>query len=870
VTGSRVPLADPRSRALIGALQDGVWVVDADGRITEVNNRFCEITGFAAEELIGSLPPRCYWPEEEHEHIQAALDVSQTGRSGHYEQIWKRKDGERFPVTVDASPLGSGEPSGYLCVVRDVSRETHERERLREAHDVARLATWEWDPATDAIELSTGLVDLARVELTGPTTLEQVLAFVPAPNDQRIRETFARLLGGAEDEAMLECRWDVPNPEIEWVEVRARPVRDFEGGHVIRLRGTTQDVTARKLAELAHQRSEERLLQAQRMADIGSFEIDYRTGRLTCSEHLYRLFGVEPQGFSHTLEEARTMVPEPDRSTLRRVAGMTLEDGKPRQLQHRYGREEHAGWAETRIEPLAADGQIYGVRGTMQDITERRRSERQIHLQGHLLDAVDAAVMAIDLDGAITYWSSGAERTYGWTGEEALGRGPADLGFAAQDEQAAASLVETVYEVGQWEGELEVGRKDGSRFPSYVRMALFHDLDGEPAGVVTMSVDISERLEGERQLRAARDYLRAITESMGEGLFTLDVEGRLMYLNRAGERLLGWRREELAGEVMHDKVAGEPDDVFIRKDGSELPVEVTSAPFETEDGVRGSVVVFSDITERRAEERRMRREIEEVSWIGQVRDALAEDRFVLYAQPIVDVRSGRTVQHELLLRMVDPEGNIVLPGEFLPSAERYGMITDIDRWVARQAIALAAAGHPVELNLSARSISEPGLVGDFARELERTGADPALIVVELTETALVEDEQAAALFIERMGALGCQLALDDFGTGYGGFRYLKRLPVDYLKIDRDFVRDLPTNDASQHVVKAVVSLAHGFGQQTVAEGVEDMETLRLLADYGVDLAQGYAIARPMPASQVLGAPGGGGLLAPAAARRPVH
>jgi len=315
------------------------------------------------------------------------------------------------------------------------------------------------------------------------------------------------------------------------------------------------------------------------------------------------------------------------------------------------------------------------------------------------------------------------------------------------------------------------------------------------------------------------------------------------------------------------------------KDGSELPVEIASVPFETEDGVRGSVVVFSDITERLAGEQRMRDEMEALAWVGRVRDALDEERFVLYAQPIVDVQSGCAVQHELLLRMIDTDGSIIAPGEFLPAAEEYGLIVEIDRWVMRQAIGLAAQGHAVELNLSARSISAPDLIDDFKTELERTGADPSLLVVELTETALLEDEKGAALFMERIGALGCQLALDDFGTGYGGFRYLKSLPVDLLKIDIDFVRDLPTNEASQHVVKAVVNLARDFDQRTVAEGVEDEATMHLLRDFGVDYAQGYAIARPMPVHEVLdtvapqlgpeGRPRGAELEAHAPARPPL-
>ncbi len=294
------------------------------------------------------------------------------------------------------------------------------------------------------------------------------------------------------------------------------------------------------------------------------------------------------------------------------------------------------------------------------------------------------------------------------------------------------------------------------------------------------------------------------------------------------------------------------DDILIRKDGTELAVQITAAPFDVEDGTRGSVVVFTDITERKETERRLQLEVENVSWVGRVRDALAADRFVVYAQPIIDLSSGDTVQHELLIRMLDAGGQLILPGQFLPTAEKYGLIADIDRWMLSQAVDLAARGHAVQVNLSAHSVGAPGLVQDFQAALRRTGADPGLIVVELTETALLEDGAAAESLIRRIREIGCKLALDDFGTGYGGFTYLKRLPFDYLKIDTEFVSDLPDNAASQQVVRAVVSLARGFGQQTVAEGVEDQRTLAVLRDLDVDFAQGFAIARPAPAADVFG------------------
>jgi EAL domain-containing protein (putative c-di-GMP-specific phosphodiesterase class I) len=209
------------------------------------------------------------------------------------------------------------------------------------------------------------------------------------------------------------------------------------------------------------------------------------------------------------------------------------------------------------------------------------------------------------------------------------------------------------------------------------------------------------------------------------------------------------------------------------------------------------------------------------------------------------------VQHELLIRMIDEDGSPIAPGLFLPVAEEFGLIREIDRWVVGQAAALAAEGHPLEINLSAESLGDPDLYAVVERELTASGADPSLIVFELTETALLRDEDAARSFIERAERLGCKLALDDFGTGYGGFTYLKRLPVDYLKIDIEFVRDLAQSRSSEHVVRAVVSLARGFGQKTIAEGVEDAETLDLLGKLGVDYAQGFGIGRPAPVAQVL-------------------
>jgi PAS domain S-box-containing protein len=506
-----------------------------------------------------------------------------------------------------------------------------------------------------------------------------------------------------------------------------------------------------------------------------------------------------------------------------------------------------------------------------EDVTLRRRIEGRLATQAALLDEVDVAVVAIEPDGRVTHWNRCAERLYGWTAGEAVGRSVAELIVPADDADSDEILAE-LRRVGHWEGEFTVCRKDGSTFRAYVRDRLMLDADGLPAGMIGVSVDITQRVAAERSLRAATNYIRAVADNMGEGLFTLDTEGRVNYMNRAAEGLLDRRFEDMAGQIFHDVAhalgpdgsagaatvcpivsAGRDgltvrveDDVFIRGDGHRMPVAYTAAPFETEDGVEGSVVVFEDITGRKAREESLLRDAERLAWIDRTRDALAQDRLVLYAQPIVDLQTGVTVQRELLLRMREPNGEIVGPGEFLHIAEKSGLISEIDRWVIRRSAEIAATGLAVEVNLSARSLGDSGVLEYIERCIERTGADPAAIVFEITETAIVEDAEAARVFADRLHELGCKLALDDFGTGYGGFTYLKHLPVDYLKIDIEFVSDLATNPASRHVVEAVVALSRGFELKTVAEGVEDRATFELLRELGVDFAQGFHIARPEP------------------------
>ncbi len=199
-------------------------------------------------------------------------------------------------------------------------------------------------------------------------------------------------------------------------------------------------------------------------------------------------------------------------------------------------------------------------------------------------------------------------------------------------------------------------------------------------------------------------------------------------------------------------------------------------------------------------------------------------------------------------------GGTVPPGTFLYIAERYDLIQELDDWVVIQAIQLgareeAAGRHgAVEINLSAKSLANDRLKL-IESEIDRQQITPSRLIFEITETAAISHMGLARNFAERLKHLGCRFALDDFGAGFGGFFYLKHIPFDYLKIDREFVTGCLNNRTDQLVIEALVSLAHGFNKQTIVEGVEDRETELFLRHRGVDLAQGFHLGRPVPVEE---------------------
>jgi diguanylate cyclase (GGDEF)-like protein len=246
-----------------------------------------------------------------------------------------------------------------------------------------------------------------------------------------------------------------------------------------------------------------------------------------------------------------------------------------------------------------------------------------------------------------------------------------------------------------------------------------------------------------------------------------------------------------------------------------------------------------------------------ITWAERIREALEEDRFTLYAQPIIELASGEVRQHELLLRMLDEQGDLIPPAAFLSIAERFDLMQELDRWVVARAIRYMGEqrrhGRDLvfEVNISGSSTGDPDLLTVIEHELRCSEIDPVNLVLEVTETTAVANIPRAQQFAARLAELGCRFALDDFGAGFGSFYYLKHLPFDLLKIDGEFVRSCTTNQTDQLLIRAAVDIARGLGKRTIAEYVGDDETLELLRRLGVDYAQGFHIGHPAPLAQRL-------------------
>jgi PAS domain S-box-containing protein len=490
---------------------------------------------------------------------------------------------------------------------------------------------------------------------------------------------------------------------------------------------------------------------------------------------------------------------------------------------------------------------------------DARARVREVAVAGAVNAAALDAAISLAPDGTIVACNEHAYRVFRRDAYEIVGK---PVGNLIDDGRGGPSLEEilTASEPQTLPAPLEMCAYDphGIAFPVEVTIGPAPDRSAMRTLVVR---DISERKRREEENRR----LTAIIRSSDDAVLTKDLSGVITGWNQGAERIYGYSAGEAIGRavnellipperrgeakrILREAAAGEViafETQRIKKSGEVIDVSLRAFPIRALSGeVTAVCTVGHDVSEVRRRERAEQRDAEARVWRGRLRTALDEGGLLFHGQPILDLEAGGIHHHELLVRM-QLDGEVVLPGRFLPYVEESELIRQLDLWAVEAGIRLGEQT-PVAINLSARSLGSRELLTAVERSLSGGSARPQDLTFEITETAAAENMRGARELVAELTKMGCGVALDDFGTGYGSFTYLRHLPVTQLKIDMEFIRGLAGDTADRRVVESMIHVARNFEMTTVAEGVEDERTLDLLRELDVDLVQGYLIGRPRP------------------------
>jgi len=573
------------------------------------------------------------------------------------------------------------------------------------------------------------------------------------------------------------------------VEISAKVLTDG------RMQAIARDITERVRAREELERSAARLAAAQRMAHLGSWETEIASGELHWSDELYRIFGFTPHAFTPTLEGFLQLVHPDDRAAVAASLRRHREDGEGVRSTCRILRPDGAVCVIEHQPAVIRDdaGRPVRIMGIVQDITERTQAAEALRHQ---------------------------------TRHDAL------TGLANR--------------------------------------ALLHERTTTALG------DLSTDRRSLALLLLDLDHFKEINDTFGHergDVLLRQVAGRLCGVIRAGDTLARLGGDEFAVLLPHADVAGAVRVAADIRAALDAPLHVENqvlqvgasvgialAPAHGTDGI--TLLRRADVAMYVAKRGRTGHAVydpaqdqyspERLALVGELRAALAHDALTLHYQPQVDLGSGRICGVEALIRWPHPEHGLIPPGRFIPLAEETGLIAPLTDWVLTEAVRQSwewqRAGLllPVSVNLSMWNLHDPTLPERVAGLLRAHDMPPDSLRLELTESALMADPPRTLDVLLRLAGLGVRLAVDDFGSGYSSLTYLKKLPIDELKIDQSFVREMATDTTDAAIVASTVALGHALGLRVVAEGIEDQATWDLLVGMGCDVTQGYYLSRPLP------------------------
>lgn len=526
--------------------------------------------------------------------------------------------------------------------------------------------------------------------------------------------------------------------------------------------------------------------------------------------------------------------------------------------------------------PVAAPGRISGDEVGSLEVALARAAELIVEERRRFALALDVGrinVWTVNDAGDMTVHGDRSSE-YGTTHESAL------VFFNDHDAQVMRDVVADVLRDGSpREYEIE-NHQDRRRFAGRATRVSDTEVLGASIDVTSLRraqdrARQAEALRAAEALAASEQRARhnaATLGSAGEGILTLDANGVCSSANPAAARMLGYEVHELVGRslhplIHHSRPDGSPypdadcpmtrtlhtlrshrveDETFWRRDGSRLPVEYTVSPLahETAPG-GGAVLTFTDATARRNTSEQLEREA------AALRTAITDHQMVLHYQPKVHLATGEVHSVEALVRW-KRGATLVYPDAFIDMAEQSGVIADLTSWVLSEASAQAAAWRDegldlrVAVNLSGASLSNDHVVQRLVSATEAHGLQPVQIEVELTETAVAADPDAAIRTLTELARLGVHRAIDDFGTGYSSMSYLKHLPLSELKIDKSFIMNMPQDSRDQAIVQATINMARSLNLITTAEGIENATVADMTASIHCDFGQGYHWSKPLP------------------------
>jgi diguanylate cyclase (GGDEF)-like protein/PAS domain S-box-containing protein len=809
--------SEARYRALSDQPLNLICVTDVHGRILELNEAARTILGYAPQEEIGnSVFNRIHADDRERMRRVFRPLAAKDGVSASAVYRCLHRDGSWRVLEGAARSLRNVRGRRIIMLIsRDVTERMRAAQELRQsstrlqrALEATGLGMWEWNPASDEIQADIRYqLILGYTPGSAPPTARGQLKLIHPGDRVATRDAIVAHLRG--DTPFFEVRYRAlaANGRWKWVSARGQAAQRDAAGKVLRATGTVRDIDAERRTQENLEQVTRRVQLLLEASDEGIIGLD-NEGRCTfANQAAARLLGYELDQMQG--KPLQQLVRDEFEGGIeeRWESGAVLRclqhHTRQRSAQDMYWR---SAWRQFPVEytvsPILADDQEGGAVLIFHDASEKRAMAKQLRHQA-LHDPLTGLVNRRGFETRLEELIASARRE---------NRGHA-LCFMDLDH---FKLIND--SCGHTAGD-ELLRQLPRQFQAVVRSDdVLARLGGDEFGVLLPYTTLEQAAEIADKLRGA---VREFRFSWRGKAFSVGVSIGVVAID--------------AGSSSATAILGAADAAcYVAKDQGTNQIHVS----------RGDDAAVQ-----------MRRG--EVGWVNRLRAALEEDHFRLYFQSIGDLSSDppRLLHHEVLLRLRDDSGELVSPGKFMGIAERYQLMPAIDAWVIDRTLKMLGRQlithpglreHRVGINLSGDSIRGPQLVENIRESLARYKVPPEMVYFEITETAAINDVQAAGSFMADLRQIGCKLALDDFGSGMSSFTYLKNLPVDFLKIDGSFIRDIEKSSTDESIVRAIHSVGRNMRILTVAEYVETDSVLKLLRDIGIDYAQGYAVAKPLP------------------------